>query len=291
MMERSRHYIFFTADGELGNQMFQASYLESILARGDRLYAMGLEHLLEGFEWDYFDLTNIRNIPSRRYLKRLIRWAGRSAVGLGLIEGYKQLMASFRVDGATYHMLGGEIRHRRGLFSRIVFVDKGYFERSDIVGKGSFHLKRKFFDAPRAFLKTLPSGPVAFVHVRRGNLKPRKIFGQSPLLGPSYFIKGIEMIRAAAPDTQFVLISDSINEVVPLFEGMGLHAFRGANMYEDLALMMLADGGVISSSTFSLWGAYYCSRKLPVISPLNWHGVGFEFPVGITTPWMTPIAP
>lgn len=291
MTKQARHHIIFTADGELGNQMFQASYLESILSRGDRLYAMGLEHLLEGFDWDYFDVSNFRNIRSRRYLKRIVRWIGRLAVSLGLIDGYKQLMSSFEVKGETYYMLGGDIRHTSGLFPRIVFVDKGYFERKDIVQKGSFKLKEKYFAAPRAFLKTLPAGPVAFVHVRRGNLKPRKIFGESPLLQPSYFIKGIEMIRAADPDTQFVILSDSIKEVVPLFAGMGLHAFHGANMYEDLALMMLADGGVISSSTFSLWGAYYCSRKLPVISPRNWHGVGFEYPVGITTPWMTPIEP
>lgn len=287
---RSKH-AFFTADGELGNQMFQAAFLEGILSAGDRLTAMGLEHLIEGFDWHPFRFTNTPNLRSRRALKRFLRMIGRALVGLRLIDGYKQKKVPFEVEGSTYMMAGRDVTYSRGLFSRIIFVDKGYFERKDIVPQGSFRIKEQFLDAGRAFLKTLPAGKVAFVHVRRGNLKPRKIFGHSPILEIDYFKRGMELIRAADANVQFVLLSDGMNEVAPLFEGTGIHIFRGANMYEDLGLMTLTDGGVISSSTFSLWGAWFGTRTLPVVSPKFWHGctVGFEYPVGITTDWMTPI--
>ena len=293
MTSRARKYIFFTADGEMGNQLFQAAFLEGTFAKGDRLVAMGLEHMLEGFDWTPFELTHFENLRSRRALKRFLRMIARGLVKIRLIDGYAQKKVPFHVDGQDYWMAGYDVTYSKGLFSRIVWVDKGYFERKDIVPHGSFKLKPQYFDAAKKFLATLPPGKVAFVHVRRGNLMPRKIFGHSPVLNIDYFERGMAEIRAVDPDTQFVLISDGIDQVAPQFEGSGVHVFRGANMYEDFALMMLSDGGVISSSTFSLWGAYFSRRTLPVISPKNWHGctVGFEYPVGVTTDWMQPIEP
>ena len=127
------------------------------------------------------------------------------------------------------------------------------------------------------------------MHVRRGDYAKWTIFGRSPLLSLDYFKRGMEAIRADAPDVQFILLSDDVETVASALPG--LNVFRGATVYDDFGMMTLCDGGIISNSTLSWWGGFFCRRALPVIAPQGFlaHGLGFEYPVGITAPWMTVI--
>lgn len=281
----------FTADGRLGNQLFQAAFLDSVLEEGDRLVTLGMEDLLAGFVWDRYRLTNIRNTRSRRNFKRLLRLLGRAAVDLRVVTGYRQGKQRYEAAGETYLLMGDKVGRRNGLFDRLIYIDKGYFQNAAYANHATFRLAEPHLARPRAFIASLPPGPRAFVHVRRGDYKSWRIFGRSPLLDLDYFRRGISLIRDVAPDTQFILLSDEIASVAPDLPGM--HAFEGADVYEDFGLMTLCDGGIVSNSTLSWWGGYFCGRKLPVVSPKGWlaPGLGFEYPAGITADWMTPIEP
>jgi hypothetical protein len=293
MTAHPRRCALFTADGRLGNQMFQAAFLESLLAPGDRLYSMGLEALLEGFVWNRFEVRNTPNMPSRRWLKRLMRNTGQLAVWLRLVDGVRQRRRIFTVDGRSYQLLGEEIERSKGLFDRFIYIHKGYFQSADHAESGSFRLKEQYLAAARAFLATLPPGPAAFVHMRRGDYKNWTVLGRSPLIGPGYFSRGMALIEKAAPGTQFVLLSDEIEAAAEALPGANLHVFRGANVYEDFGMMTLCAGGIISNSTLSWWGGRMCGRTLPVVSPEGWltPHLGLEYPIGITGAWMTPIEP
>ncbi|MGB5948883.1 MAG: alpha-1,2-fucosyltransferase [Parvibaculum sp.] len=281
----------FTADGRLGNQLFQAAFLDSVLKEGDRLLTLGMEDLLAGFVWDRYRLTNIRNTRARRHFKRLLRLLGRAAVNLHLVTGYRQRKQRFEAAGEAYRLAGDKVERRQGLFDPLVYIDKGYFQSAAYASHATFRLAEPHLARPRTFMAALPPGPRAFVHVRRGDYKSWRIFGRSPLLDLDYFRRGVSLIRNAAPDTQFILLSDEIASVSPQFPG--IHVFHGASVYEDFGLMTLCDGGIVSNSTLSWWGGYFCGRKLPIVSPKGWlaPGLGFEYPAGITAEWMTPIEP
>ncbi|MFZ3033967.1 MAG: alpha-1,2-fucosyltransferase [Parvibaculum sp.] len=292
MRERPKHHTaFFTGDGRLGNQLFQAAFLDGLLNPGDRLYTTGMEELLEGFDWTRYQLTNRRDSRAHQSAKRWIRRFGRLAAGLRLIDGVSQPRQTFSVGGQSYKLHGGEVKKTRGLFSRYVYVDKGYYQNATLAQKASFRLKPIHLRAARAFLNDLPESPRAFVHVRRGDYAKWTIFGNSPLLDLDYFRNGMAAIKAEHPDVQFILLSDDVESVCRVLPDM--HVFQGSNVYEDFAMMTLCDGGVTSNSTLSWWGGFFCKRHLPVISPKGFlaAGLDFEYPVGITGVWMRPIEP
>lgn len=289
--KRRPAHALFTGDGRLGNQLFQAAFLDSLLSRGDRLTTTGMEELLEGFDWDRLQIDNRRDSRAHQSAKRWYRRLGRLAVKLGLVSGLAQKRAVYEHAGKSYKLHGDTIVQKRGMFTRYIYVDKGYYQSAKLAEHASFQLKEKYQQAARAFLETLPAGPRAFVHVRRGDYATWTIFGRTPLLGLDYFARGMEAIRASAPDTQFILLSDDVDAVVDALPG--LHVFRGADVYEDFGMMVLCDGGVISNSTLSWWGGFFCKRALPVVAPKGFlaHGLGFEYPAGIISEWMTPIEP
>jgi hypothetical protein len=101
----------------------------------------------------------------------------------------------------------------------------------------------------------------------------------------------MDAIRKNAPETQVIVLSDDAESVARAFPD--LHVFAGANVYEDFGLMTLCDGGVISNSTLSWWGGFFCGRTLPVIAPKGFLacGLGFEYPPGIVADWMIAIEP
>jgi len=279
----------FTGDGRLGNQMFQAAFLDSVLPEGTKLTTTGMNELLEGFNWPHFEISNRLDSGAHQSTKRWYRRLGRMAAALRLVTGYAQPRQKFVANGRTYKLHGGAVTRSRGLLGDLVYVNKGYFQSAALATHPTFRLKEIHLGAARKFLGGLPDGPRAFVHVRRGDYAKWTIFGRSPLLELDYFRRGMEAIKAVAADTQFILLSDDIDTVRQSLPG--LHVFAGANVYEDFGMMALCEGGVISNSTLSWWGGFFCRRTLPVISPAGFlaHGLGFEYPVGITGPWMTPI--
>lgn len=281
--------VFFTGDGRLGNQLFQAAFLDGLTETGDKIYTTGMEEMLEGFDWTRPIVVNRRDSRAHQSAKRWIRRLGRLATKLRLIDGVSQPRQMFTVGRERYKAHGGGVERTSGLVRSVLYVDKGYYQDAELADTASFRLKDVHRRAAQDFLAGLPAGPKAFVHVRRGDYAKWTIFGRSPLLPLDYFQRGMDAIRAQAPDVQFILISDDVNTVAPTLEGV--HIFRGANVYEDFGMMTLCDGGIISNSTLSWWGGFFCRRALPVIAPKGFlaHGLDFEYPVGITAKWMTVI--
>jgi len=284
-----RKTVFFTGDGRLGNQLFQAAFLDGLTDAGDKIYTTGMEDMLEGFDWTRCEIVNRRDSRAHQSAKRWIRRFGRLAAKLRLIDGVHQPREMFSVGHKSFKAHGGTTATTKGLTSRVLYVDKGYFQHAEYAEAASFRFKDAHTRAARDFLSALPAGPKAFVHVRRGDYVKWTIFGRPPLLSLDYFKRGMDAIRLHTPDVQFILLSDDADAASAALDGV--HVFRGASVYEDFGMMTLCDGGVISNSTLSWWGGFFCRRTLPVISPVGFlaHGLDFEYPVGITPAWMVPI--
>jgi hypothetical protein len=282
--------VYFTGDGRLGNQLFQAAFLDGLTQAGTKIYTTGMEEMLEGFDWMRPDVVNRKDSRAHQSAKRWIRRIGRLATKLRLIDGVSQPRGKFMAGSESYKAHGGTVVRTSGLLTSVLYVDKGYYQSAELAAAASFRLKDQYTNAAREFLSTLSAGPKAFVHVRRGDYAKWTIFGRSPLLSLDYFKRGMATIRAASPDVQFILLSDDVDAVAAALPDV--HVFRGASVYDDFGMMVLCDGGIISNSTLSWWGGFFCRRTLPVVSPKDFlaHGLGFEYPVGITAQWMTPIS-
>lgn len=279
--------------GQLGNQMFEAAFADSLLKPGDLVITTGMAELLEGFDWPLGPLANLGSARHRRVLQLWVQRFGKLAVLLRLADGIRQLREDFTADRVVYRWPGDNVQRSRGACSRLLFIDRGYYQNASLGQHASFRLKPQHLAAPRAFLGTLPDGPRAFVHVRRGDYRRWRPFGRSPLLDMQYFRAGIARIQAAAPGTRLILLSDEIADVATQLADPDVHVFAGANVYEDFGMMISCDGGVISNSTLSWWGACLCRRTLPVVAPRHFvaRGLGFDYPPGIMADWMTIIDP
>lgn len=279
--------------GQLGNQMFEAAFADSVLRPGDLVFTIGMAELLAGFDWPLRPIANLGAAWRWRRLQLWIHRVGKVAVLMRLVDGIRQQCDDFVVDGVAHLWPGDNVRCSRGALPRVLFIDHGFYQNAALGPYASFRLKPQHLAAPRAFLGTLPDGPRAFVHIRRGDYRRWRPFGRSPLLDMQYFRAGIARIRAAAPGTRFILLSDEIADVATQLAEPDVHVFAGANVYEDFGMMTLCDGGVISNSTLSWWGACLCRRTLPVVAPRHFvaRGLGFDYPPGIMADWMTIIDP
>lgn len=276
--------LFAVCDGRLGNQLFIAAYLDAHFPHEPVLTA-GFEEMREGFVW----ARPWRNIRRAGAAKKFLNYLARRASTLRLISHLRQIKKYFPTSEGLFKVVSDELLVTNGLFP-IVLIDRSPMQQAIHAASATFELKPKKKIAAQAFLASLPEGPKAFVHCRRGDYRDWTIFGKSPLLPMDYYQRGIEVIRRQFPDTQFILVSDTPEDAIP--ELPGVHHFAGADVYEDFALMTLCDGGVMSCSTLSWWGGYMSAKKLPLIAPENWVGwtVGIEYHRNIMADWMTPIA-
>jgi hypothetical protein len=277
--------------GQLGNQLFQAAFAERLLQPGDRVFTTGMGELLDGFDWSMRPVANLGHARRKRGRQLWIKRCAKLAVQLRLIDGIRQLPEVFMVDGVAHSWPGDTLQYSRGLISQVLFIDRGYYQDSSLGPEATFQPKPGHLEHAKAVLETLPAGPRAFVHVRRGDYRNWSAFGRSPLLDLQYFRDGMARIRESHPGTQFILLSDELPAMTAEFASEGVHPFHGANVYEDFAMMTLCDGGVISNSTLSWWGGCKCRRTLPVVAPRGFiaFGLGFEYPPGIVAGWLTPI--
>lgn len=288
---RGRTLALVCGAGQLGNQMFQAAFAERILRPGDWVFTTGMGELLDGFDWALRPRANVGHARRRRRWQLWIKRAGKLAVRLRLVDGIRQLQQEFLVDGVPHRWPGNTLQYSRGVCSRLLFIDRGYYQDGSLGPDATFRPRPEHLAPAQRFLTTLPSGPRAFVHVRRGDYRNWSAFGRSPLLDLQYFRRGMARIRDAHPDTQFILLSDELDAMTQAFADDGVHPFAGASVYEDFAMMTLCDGGVVSNSTLSWWGGCQCQRTLPVVAPRGFlaFGLGFEYPPGIAADWITQI--
>jgi hypothetical protein len=171
----------------------------------------------------------------------------------------------------------------------MTFVE-GYFQRPLPVDP-KFSLPRKPTAAAQRFLQTHVAGRDAiFVHVRRGDYHTYRVNGfVDPLLPEAFYREALHRLRDQCPSAHVFFLGDSPDWCRKTFGDIEPKTISSLNPQEDLALMSLCEGGVVSNSTFAWWGAYFCRRTAPVLAPRHWLGwrEGFWLPRRIETSWMT----
>lgn len=127
------------------------------------------------------------------------------------------------------------------------------------------------------YLEKIQRSPSAMVHIRRGDYihlaAAAKVHG---FLGLEYYQKGMDLLLAKDPATQFFIFSDDLKWAKANLPHQDKANFiEGTNKcnapVEELFLMSQCQKHLIANSSLSWWGAWLCINPTPfVIAPRNW---------------------
>jgi hypothetical protein len=112
------------------------------------------------------------------------------------------------------------------------------------------------------------------------------------VLPGSWYRRQIQILWDHIPGGHFIVLSDDIPYAKELVGNERDVVICSESAEVEFALMTLCNGGVLSASSFSWWGAYFArrdSKAAVFMAPLYWlgHRTGAWEPKGIETDWLT----
>jgi hypothetical protein len=261
-VRQRRHVVVVPAGGRLGNQVFQYAALRAALPEDPLLLV----------DFDEFDRTFIaprtRAFRSERIADRIVlsflhRVGRLPGVGLGEIrQAHDTNLPAWTRDGRIVTSLG---YYQAGAPQTLAAAQQLRF-RSEVVAGAETVLP----DGP---------GPIAFVHLRRGDYLTWPSEDGPAALPDAWYVDGIRRVRAVHPGIRFVVVSDDptyASEVLVPAAGLpDTTRVSRASSSVDLAVMARCDAGILSASTLSWWGgamAAAAGGPGPFLAPERWLG-------------------
>jgi hypothetical protein len=270
--------ILFYGEGRLGNQIFQYQAMCRIARPAETVVAVGLESLPDGFEMRG---PRLRVVTRSGALKRLVKYVLipcvlRPAARLLRLMNYVYESSSNSSGTAEP---AGEMIVRPGLFSRVTFVDGGFYQDpslwSTVFPTNSLVLNCSLRQAALRYLRDAcpPSQSTTFVHVRRGDYLSYTSYGLRDLALPNEFYRSaIAEIRRRVGETHLIFVTDDADWVKNSFSDLADKTIVSADPSMDFAIMAQCDNGIVSNSTFALAAALMMTRPGVVIAPEYWLG-------------------
>ena len=247
---------FYSHGGRLGNQLFQTAIIEARRKPRERIVTTQMSDsskLLKGLR-HYHDISNPLLINLIDHV--ISRFVARPLVTLRLISSVVETDEG--------------LRETQGIFPVTYF--RGYFQspgHSSIRPISGDCIRRSFREAAGRQLEKAGGMCPVFVHVRRADYHTTRASGLLPL---SYYREAVDILSRSVNDPHFFFLGDDPEWCKREFSGIRHKTFVTSTSYEDLALMSLCAGGVVSNSSFAWWGAFLCRKAVPIIAPLYWFG-------------------
>jgi Glycosyl transferase family 11 len=243
--------------GRTGNQLFQVSHAVSCRRGNEWVISLGFGStlaLLTGSwkkKWLNIDRPVLRTLTETFVFPVLYR----AFIRTGIFSSH------FEKDGRCLQKLGRV---------RWVTVMKGHFETCHHQTPnlaGFFRLRASLRSQVRYIVDSRPRGtsPV-FLHVRRFEyLAPSR-------LPDRYYLNAVRIFQRHHPNSFFIVVGDDPAYAERILKDVSPKVVSRQSASEDLALMSLCDGGVLSNSTFAWWGAFFGKRRLGYVAPKYWSG-------------------
>ena len=270
--------ILFYGEGRLGNQVFQYQALSTLARRDDSIVAVGLENLQESLD---LQGPRVRVLTRSKWLKRLVKFVVIPCLLRPLCRSLRLTDYAFERESGDGAKRGadGEIALKRGLFSRILFVDGGFYQNGALWQQAfpanTMRLKETLRQQARNCLRAANAGvePNAFVHVRRGDYLSYSAYGISDLnLPESFYRDAIATLRDRLGAVHLVFVTDDPQWVSERFADIDNQSIASFNPALDFAIMAECAAGVLSNSTFSLAAALLLNHPRLIIGPRYWFG-------------------
>jgi len=263
--------IIFLAAGQLGNQIFQFSFLKKIAKRDEIIVCFNMDPFFKTFNIDKNGIWH----SSNRYIVVFIR---NIIIPLVVRPLYKSRVISLVEQKKSINSMPlPEWIEKKGLFSFIRYVDTNFFQSETFLNPASaskLRIKEEFCAEARQFLSRIPEGHTkVFVHIRRGDYINESFMGERGIdLPKSYFESAIRITRESFENPFFIFLSDDPSFVKCCFRDFEPQIISKNSMEVELAIMTMCDAGIISNSSYSWWGAYLMSTRKKIIAPKYWYG-------------------
>lgn len=256
--------ILFPPGGRTGNQLFQTAYCMTLAGERGYFFTRGF-----GTTRSYF-----YGSWKRRWINVDAKWL--CWIIEKILEPFLcQVFLKTRVVSSILELQGQKIFYRKGLFEGITII-KGYFE-NDSFNKDRIHtafaLKQRFLSSGQNIVKLIPPGSIPiFVHIRHGDFVTEFREGKAIVLPVSYYITAINVMYKKFTNPFFFFVGDDPDYAESYFKDVKNKYVSRLSVPEDLALMSLCEGGILSNSTFAWWGAFFGKPGGYYIGPRYWSG-------------------
>lgn len=274
-----RHLIVVPAGGRLGNQVFQWAALRGHLPVDDHLWLVDFDEFSRTFDGHGALMLSTSRVADRVRLATVHRLARVPGVGSG------ELRQTADTHLPTWTRDGRVVRSR------------GFYQagaQRTLEAARSLRFRSEVAERAAAVLARVGPGPVAFVHLRRGDYLIWPSPERPAALPDSWYVAGVRRIAAQVPGVRFVVVSDDPDHAERvLVPAAGLPPDTVVSRQDsavDLAVMAGCAAGVLSASTLSWWGGAFASLgggPGPFLAPARWlgfrgsviypHAIGAEF--------------
>ena len=268
--------IIFLADGRLGNQIFQYTFLKTIQKNNEKIIVSGFEELKEVFEINDIVYLNKKNKWLRTFLNRIIKpilyYLSQIKIISSIAINHETILEKYRREITTFNNI-------KGLFKNITFVKLGFFQSESFFKKeiaDNLKIKDIYIQEASNFLNSLSKNShKIFIHIRRGDYNDFKVYGKNTLLPMNYFHNQIKWFLNNRQNCDFIFLSDEPDFIEKEFDYLKDKIISKNNHFgTDLAIMTLCNSAILSPSSFGWWGSYLMKDRDIVFAPKYW--LGFE---------------
>ncbi len=263
--------LFFAPGGRLGNLMFQLSYLQSIKKPRERVLCTGLN----GAKRSLAGLDRFYGLEGA-LVPLVLKWGLWLVIKVGFLDS--------RLFGQIEEREDGQIIVRRGWLP--VRVVGGFFQFPQgptPEGRKILQPRAVYRERAKQVYQTATRSRTLFLHIRRTDYTFFRLENGRHLDLPlSYYQEALQQFGDLGQFHVFV-VGDDQTWAREHFSWLPNKTFSSLGPLEDLALMALCGGGVVSNSSFAWWGGRTCRRSEPIIGPRYWIGwnMGYWRPPGV----------
>lgn len=268
-------HLAFPEYGRLGNQLFQYFGLLAACRPEETVHLVGFNSLTTGFVSLGSPSVRIHAARSRTFLRAL------------------------RLVSASRFSIDLETRNRTSQprSSRTPWVARrAYFQVPEVLELGaqsSVDFAAGTYTRAREVLSDLNiSEDFSFVHVRTGDYVRWPSTAAPGLLPEAWILSSTNSLRKRSGNRPIIVLGNNYLDSRIMAEKL-----RAQHVHEseavDMCIMSLAQSGVLSASTFSLWGANFARSRHgapgPWFAPKYWGGIRLNrwFPEHLIVNWLT----
>lgn len=252
--------LFFAPGGRIGNLLFQLAFIESIRKPGEWLLATQLK----GIHRHFCGIRKVLSTDNKLFV---------NIVDYIIYPLVFNLFVKTKVISSYMENGSGEVVYQKGVLP--ITLVGGYFQDGGRAQNGVQKIfpHQKYYVKPNEYLRKMSGKNPVFIHVRRTDYHDFTLKKSGNVVLPfSYYNDALKQFFNSIESFHFMIVGDDPEWAEQNFEFLQNKTVSRLSPLEDLALMSLCEGGIVSNSTFAWWGAHLSKKSLPIVAPKYWLG-------------------
>lgn len=276
------HVIIMIESGRLGNQIFQYLALRHCASEQERIWLLGFDQLNDVFTGIDARFTSIHGNPLRHL----------QSIDSNTLANIARMIPSASLITEDEH--GSPLASDH---TKLRFASSSWFQNAQLLENAAvdpLNVREHWLARARSSLGGAELDPrfTAFVHARAGDYRTWPSADFPAVLDLAWYADQAEALSREFPGLRFAVIGDEPGYRSEVAAAIPNSVEIDAGFETEFALMTLCHSGVLSASTYALWGAFFAKRAHSegrFIAPQYWagHRRGEWYPSAIQTDFLT----